>query len=336
MPSSLLRLIRRLPAFVASLALACTLPAFAQGFGPPTLVPTASPPVFVATADFNGDGNPDLLYVLYNDVVSPSAATTTVILLGDGKGGFAQSATLATTGTSVAIGHLSGSAHVDIGWLSSTPASNGFYVDWTVAEGNGDGTFGPQIQAGPGSAVDVPFPPSFTALRAADAQANSSILPAIVAIDSSNGYIFSFPIETSGLIATYTGLVHGAGPLTLADLNSDGIDDILVDGQIGFTAEVYLGSSPSSGTAFNASNAYFFSGTNGVYSLAVADFNKDGKPDLTVEGSSGRIDIFPGNGDGTVQSSSIGGTTSVDSTPPAMAASSSPLSTSTATAYPTS
>ena len=304
----IIRLLRLVP---AAFTFAGALPILAQGFGPPTLIPTGNQPVFVASADFNNDGIPDLLYI---DAGATASASTTHILLADGKGNFTQCATLATVGTSVAIGHLSGSPHLDIGWLSSTPAPGGFEIVWTVAEGNGDGTFGKQIQGGPSGAINVPSSFNFTSVQAADAKTQSTLLPAIVAVDNVDNYIFSLPIEITGLTATYTQLAQRPGPFAIADLNRDGIDDFLVDFPGDYTTETFLGSNPSSGTAFNAGSNVFFSGTTGVHSLAVADFNHDGKPDLAVEGSSGRIDIFPGNGDGTFQSSSIGGTTSVDST----------------------
>src|SRR5271165_2476210 len=50
---------------------------------------------------------------------------------------------------------------------------------------------------------------------------------------------------------------------------------------------------------FNAPRTFGYFLT-GVYSVSVADFNGDGKPDLAV-GSDNSIEILLGNGDGTFQ-----------------------------------
>jgi hypothetical protein len=108
-------------------------PALAQGFAPPVLaVPTANQPVFVATADVNGDGIPDLIYI--DNGATPTASTTHV-MLGDGKGGFAQSAVLQTAGAAVAVGKLLGTGHVDIGWLTRSQKEGGVVISWQIAGG---------------------------------------------------------------------------------------------------------------------------------------------------------------------------------------------------------
>ena len=90
----------------------------------------------------------------------------------------------------------------------------------------------------------------------------------------------------------------GRAPFSVAvgDFNQDGIPDLVVadaGGEAG-TVRILLGN--GDGT-FRASREYSAGGT-GASSVAVGDFNGDGKPDLAVQTNVG-FGILLGNGDGT-------------------------------------
>jgi hypothetical protein len=87
------------------------------------------------------------------------------------------------------------------------------------------------------------------------------------------------------------------GPIGVADLNGDGILDVLFEGedQGNGTVEVYLGNGDGTFTLKTQMGL----STTGTYA-AIGDFNGDGKLDLAVP-EEDQVDIFIGNGDGTYQ-----------------------------------
>ena len=105
-------------------------------------------------------------------------------------------------------------------------------------------------------------------------------------------------------------LAGGAGPIytgsfdnKTGNFDKNGNAFFIINGQTNHTATVYLGN--GSGT-FTAQPPLTFD--NGVYSMLLEDMDGDGIPDMVVEGNKGAIEIFHGNGDGTFQSTSDGGT----------------------------
>ncbi len=116
--------------------------------------------------------------------------------------------------------------------------------------------------------------------------------------------------QAGNSFATASRTLHAAGPITVADLNNDGYQDLIL--QQGTADAIIYRSLGSVGLDLHP--AWTATGTSGVHSLLAADVNYDGIPDLIVEGAAGHIDVFPGNGDGTFQTTSIGGTGPLDGT----------------------
>ena len=100
----------------------------------------------VVTADFNGDGNPDLATDSYLAGSEDGAAATMLILLGDGKGGFTKANSYLLPGAVLAGRMLVADVNHDgkpdlIAASANGPDPNELIAYLTVLTGNGDGSF---------------------------------------------------------------------------------------------------------------------------------------------------------------------------------------------------
>ncbi len=247
-----------------------------------------------------------LIYV--DQGATPNNPSTTHVLLGNGKAQFTQSATVATVGSSLAIGNLAGNGHIDIGWVTSNPFNPNSAYSITVAAGTGTGAFNaPQSVAVPVTSLPGVQTPVWNYLLAAQVQTSGAM--DLLAEDTANKTLwdFSFTVGPTHDNSSFPLTFNGVGPMTVADVNGDGLGDLIIDSQSSFTAAVYL----------NRNGHYigaYASLTAGVHSLLIKDVNGDGRPDLIAEGVNGRMEIFPSNGDGTFQTTSIGGSGALDGT----------------------
>jgi Bacterial Ig-like domain (group 3)/FG-GAP-like repeat/RTX calcium-binding nonapeptide repeat (4 copies) len=82
----------------------------------------------------------------------------------------------------------------------------------------------------------------------------------------------------------------------IGDFNGDGRPDVVVNNYSSNTISIMLGD--GAGSMSLATGSPFASGGSGAYSTAVADFNGDGRSDLSVVHRGGQVAIFLGNGAG--------------------------------------
>ncbi|HLJ48609.1 MAG TPA: FG-GAP-like repeat-containing protein [Bryobacteraceae bacterium] len=235
-------------------------------------------PQSVAIGDFNGDGKPDL---------AVAADDALYLLLGNGNGTFhAPVSLLSGTGLSVIAADFNGDGKLDLALGQFAQASGKGTV--AVLMGNGNGTFqNPQsTDAGVGNADFLGFG-DFNGDGKLDL-AISHVGTASISIRPGNGD------GTFRMGNTYSATNNPFYPgFSLLDLDGDGnLDFVVNDADTGVILNIF---GNGDGT-FDAPIYYSAPLVNptAVSSVAAADFNSDGKPDLATSDGS----IWLGNGSG--------------------------------------
>jgi hypothetical protein len=269
----------------------------------------------VAVADVNGDGKLDLLFA--NQAVScvGCAGGGISVVLGNGDGTFQPPVSYQTSSYpaySLAVADLNGDGKPDIVATSSCTAGTNCVSSAVVLLGNGDGTFK--------SGVSYPSGGQ-TAYSVVVADVNADGKPDLIVANScSTGDVYC----TSGTVGVLLGngdgtfrpvVIYGSGgqyptSVVVADVNNDGKPDLMVSnyytGGSNYNGSIGILFGNGDGT-FQPAVSYA-SGGVGANSVAVADLNGDGKPDLLAVNqginygiSNGALGVLLGNGDGTFQ-----------------------------------
>jgi hypothetical protein len=259
-------------------------------FQAPVSYPISFPDVIVApliTGDFNGDGKLDVIAGL-------------TVLSGNGDGTFQLGATLpASIGSLLGAGDFNGDGKLDLAGFDNTNSQ------LTIMLGNGDGTF----QAQTPLQVVSPGVYSFDTIVTADFNGDGVLDLAINGDGEEHGGSFVTILLGNGDGTFQAALLGGdeaqgsLGPVTAADFNGDGKQDLAGNFTFGQVAEPQ---SQSPGLAVglgNGAGAFTFNNypiPQSGGSIFSGDFNADGRLDLAMDSM-----IAMGNGNGTFQTPAI-------------------------------
>jgi uncharacterized repeat protein (TIGR01451 family) len=268
---------------------------------PPAAFNAGSGPSSVAVGDFNGDSKQDLAVVNGN-------SNSVSILLGNGDGTF-QSHVDYPTGaqpSSVAIGDFNGDGKLDLAIANQNcPSFACGPGSISILLGRGDGTFETAMQFSTGPAPHSVALGDFNRDGKLDlVVANTfpgSPIPGEISVLLGNG-------DGTFQPALYYGTGSGTGPAFVAvgDFNHDGKLDLAVANSLcgttcGNTAGTIIAVLLGNGDGTFLAPVNYTVGSEPI-SIAVGDFNHDGKLDLAVANDNGsNVSILLGNGDGTFQ-----------------------------------
>jgi hypothetical protein len=254
----------------------------------------------VAASDLNGDGHPDLV-VTSGCQNAADCVSVVSVLLGNGDGTFQAPVSYSSGGvyaTSVAIADLNGDGRQDLAVANECQVldpSGGVCWGYAPGEvsvllGNGDGTFQAPVsynsnayQAFSVAVADLNHDghPDLAVVSAC--QSESNCVNGVVGVLLGNGDGTFQPVVNYN-----TGGGNAAFSVAIADLNGDGHLDLAVatasqcDGCSNSGVSTLLGN--GDGT-FQPAVSHNSGGISGIAfpSIAIADLNGDGKPDLLVD-----------------------------------------------------
>jgi hypothetical protein len=252
---------------------------------------TATPPLpagsgasAVATGDFNGDGKEDLAVV--NEI---SDNVSVFLSNGDGTFQAAVNYSVASQPFSIAVGDFNGDGKLDLAVVNNLSDSV------SVLLGKGDGTFQPAVSYGVGSTPNL--------VAVGDFNGDGKLDLAVV--NNLSGNVSVLLGKGDGTFQPAVNYGVGSNPTAFA------VGDFNGDGKLDFVVGEFIAPNSIISVLLGNGDGSFQSPVNSVIgitssSIAVGDFNNDGKLDVAVAGGHCKtgcpiLQLLLGNGDGTFQ-----------------------------------
>src|ERR1700678_405503 len=271
----------------------------------------------VAIGDVNHDGKPDVVVVNNCSSNSNCSNGSVSVLLGNGDGTFQSAVSYSSGGEdslSIAVADVNGDGYPDLLVANDCVSNNCTSGSVSVLLGKGDGTFNAAVSYGSGGqgamfvvVGDVNGDGKPDLAVANQCVSNSSCSNGVVSVLLGNGD------GTFNTAVNYNAPGLYSESIAIGDVNGDGHLDLVAANQCNNSNDcsegslsVFLGN--GDGT-FRAAVGYPSGGENAT-SIALADINADGKPDLLVanqtdsngDWTDGSVSsVLMGNGDGTFQ-----------------------------------
>jgi Bacterial Ig-like domain/FG-GAP-like repeat len=243
---------------------------------------------FLTMGDLNGDGQADLVA---SDTAPYGASGGVIVLLGQTQGGFGTPARYPTNQfgpRGVALGDFNGDGRMDV------VTANDYTKDGSISIllGNGDGTLQASQTIAVGASTDWVAVDDFNGDGKSDVAVtkyfDSDVTILLGHGDGTFGSPVAFPVD--------------GGPLFVlaADFNGDGKQDLATANVAASTVSVLLGNGDGTLQAAQSYRVANIAWT--ADSLAVGDFNGDGKADLAVGEQDGQsVAVLVNRGDATFQ-----------------------------------
>jgi uncharacterized protein (DUF2141 family) len=268
-------------------------------FGSTTNFNSGTYPISIAVGDFNGDGKLDL-------AVANFGSDNVSVLLGNGDGTFGSATNyplvVGMNPTSIAVGDFNGDGKLDLAVANSFGFSSATPGNVSILLGNGDGTFKSAMNFAVGGSPHSVAVGDFNGDGKLDlAVANSLGNSVSILLGNGDGTFGS---------AKNVAMAAGDSPISVVvrDFNGDGKLDLAVANNSpvvnNSNVSILLGDGTGSFSALTQFVVDSVAGAN-LTSMAVGDFNGDGKLDLAVTNSiaqgvrSNTVSIFLGDGLGS-------------------------------------
>jgi hypothetical protein len=283
---------------------------FSSATAPATLIP----PQVVSTADFNGDGEADLLVAVPSFTIATGATSTLELFLSNGDGTFKAPVTVnnaanpdvnGSAPVPCAVADFNKDGKLDVACLGETSASQ---AQIGISLGNGDGTFAAPaiLNVGGGDSIRS------SGIGAADFNGDGKVDLALLDAEDFSGIFYgngdgtftSVPSNGNSYPKDLINLFAG-GPAIATDLNGDGKPDILAGNVVlinSYGATVVPPPISGTATALTASASTITAGASVTFTATVTGASgSTGTPTGTVTFLDGATTL----GTGTLNSSGV-------------------------------